>query len=234
MKSRLGCIGLVAVAVLTSFACSDSNETTGGGGAGGTGGAGGSGGTGGGEMDASSCPADSDAGGGDGGDLGPGTVTQCVTVYEADKIPYTATTVPVYTCNACKSTLHPTGPNACRNSSDCAIINTGKVRELVRNCALACRQYEPMPMAPESERVMKCNQMADCNMMCNKMATNNLMPPGLTDACGKCYTDVALCSIAHCLSACAADADAIDCIQCQFMAGCRVPYERCSGLDRQQ
>jgi hypothetical protein len=156
-----------------------------------------------------------------------------VTIYDADKIPYTATTVPVYTCNCSKSTTHPTGPNACRNTSDCAIINTGMVRELVRNCALPCRQYEPMPGVPESERIMKCAQMADCNTMCVKMATNNLMPPGLTDACGACYTDVALCSIALCLSECAANADAIACIQCQFANGCRVPYERCSGLDRQ-
>jgi hypothetical protein len=184
-------------------------------------------------MDGSSCPATEDGGDSDGGDLGPSAVKQCVTIYEADKIPYTATTVPVYTCNSCKSTTHPTGTNSCRNESDCSIINTGMVRELVRNCALPCRQYEPPPTAPEADRIMMCNQMAECNSSCVKMATNNLMPPGLSDACGKCYTEVALCSIAECLSACAANADAIECIKCQFEKGCRVPYERCSGLDRQ-
>jgi len=30
----------------------------------------------------------------------------------------------------------------------------------------------------------------------------------------------------------AANADAIPCITCQFKYGCRVPFERCSGLDR--
>jgi hypothetical protein len=241
MKSWLGCIGLVAVAVATSVACSEDNGGSGGtGGTGGTGtgGAGGSGGASGGEMDASTCPGaedggGDDGGGADGGDLGPGTTKGCVTIYEADKIPYTASTVPVYTCNSCKSTVYPTGTNSCRNTSDCSIINTGMVRELVRNCALPCRQFEPAPGIPESDRIMKCNEMADCNFKCVKMATNNLMPPGLTDACGKCYTDVALCSISECLQFCAANADAIDCIKCQFEKGCRVPYERCSGLDRQ-
>jgi len=229
MKSWLGCIGLVAaVAVLTSVACSEDS-----GGSGGTGGTGGTGGGGtGGEADASTCSAADDGGGAD-VDLGPGTVKQCVTIYDADKIPYTATTVPVYTCTCSKSTVYPSGPNACRNDNDCSIINTGKVRELVRNCALPCRQYEPAMGVPESERIMKCSQMAECNSSCVKMATNNLMPPGLTDACGKCYTEVALCSIAECLQQCAADADAIECIKCQFEKGCRVPYERCSGLDRQ-
>jgi hypothetical protein len=184
-------------------------------------------------MDGSSCPATEDGGDSDGGDLGPSAVKQCVTIYEADKIPYTATTVPVYTCNSCKSTTHPTGTNSCRNESDCSIINTGMVRELVRNCALPCRQYEPPANAPEADRIMMCKQMADCNSTCVKRDTNNLMPPGLSDGCGKCYTEVALCSIAECITACAANADAIECIKCQFEKGCRVPYERCSGLDRQ-
>jgi hypothetical protein len=105
---------------------------------------------------------------------------------------------------------------------------------MVRDCALGCRTYEPKPGVPEADRIAACNMMAACNTMCVKMATAGIMQPGISDPCGKCYTDVALCSIASCLSECAADADAIPCIKCQFAAGCRVPYERCSGLDRQQ
>jgi hypothetical protein len=233
MKSWLACIGWVAVAVLTSAACSEANPGTGAGGSGGTGATGGAGG-GAGTAGTGGSGAEDGGGGDDGGGLGPSTTKGCSVIYENDKIMYTASTVPVYTCNGSKSTTYPTGPNACRNDADCAIINTGKVRELVRNCALSCRSYEPMPGVPEAERVMKCTQMADCNTKCVKDATaTNIMQPGISNGCGKCYTEIALCSIAECLSACAVDADAIECIKCQFEAGCRVPYERCSGLDRQ-
>jgi hypothetical protein len=234
MKSWLGCFGLVAVAVLACAACSEANPTTGAGGSGGAGGGAGTGGAGGSTGGSGGSGAEDGGDGEDGGGLGPSTTKLCSVIYENDKITYTPSTVPVYTCNGSKSTTYPTGPNACRNDADCAIINTGKVRELVRNCALSCRSFEPAPTAPESERVMKCGQMADCNNTCVKMATATMiMQPGITNGCGKCYTDVALCSISECLSECAVDADAIECIKCQFAKGCRVPYERCSGLDRQ-
>jgi hypothetical protein len=222
MKSWLCSIGWVAVAVCLSAACGDSSPSTGAGGAGGTGGSGGSGATDGGELCANP-------------DAGKSTTVACATVNDCDKITYTGAAAPAYTCNAGKSAKYPSGPNSCRNESDCAIINTGLVREIVKGVALSCREHEPMEGASEAERAAACAKEAECNTTDVKGATSmKIMPPGISDDCGKCYTQIALCSISFCLSECAASADAIECVKCQFAAGCRVPYERCSGLDRQE
>jgi hypothetical protein len=146
----------------------------------------------------------------------------CVTIHDEDKLPWTSTELPKYTCNANKSTKYPDGPNACRNASDCPIIDTGKVREITRVCGLGCR-----------EPVIDCPKLAQCGTSCVVEITKmQIMDPGLSPACASCYTDVALCSLAYCLSECAASADAPECVKCQFESGCRIPFERCSGLDR--
>jgi hypothetical protein len=214
MKRCLCGAGWAAVAILAAAACGDSEGgSTTGMTTGGTGGSVGTGGSGGG---------DSDGGGVEGGT----TVVGCTIVLNDDKITYSGTVAPSYTCDDNKSTMHPSGPNSCRNTSDCAIINTGRGRELVRNCGLGCRSYQP----PAGT----CEQMATCNSNCVKMGTATMiMQPGLSEACGTCYTNVALCSIEFCLTECAGNADAIECVQCQFASGCRVAFERCSGVDRQ-
>jgi hypothetical protein len=154
---------------------------------------------------------------------------------ECDGITYTGTMPPPYTCNGSKSTKYPDGPNACRNDSDCTIINTGLVREIVKGIALGCREHEPPEGAPEAERIAACKVEADCNTTDVKRITAmKIMEPGISDACGQCYTGIALCSIGFCLMECAASADAIECVKCQFKSGCRTVYEKCSGLDRQE
>jgi hypothetical protein len=219
MKSWLCCIGLFAVAVFASAACGDDSTPTGTGGAGGTGGTGGSDG-----GDVCATP-----------DAGKSMSVGCVTVNECDKVTYAGTMPPAYTCNASKSTKYPDGLNACRNQSDCDIIGTGLVRDIVRVIALGCRDREPMPGVPEEQRIAACKAEADCNTSdVRKTTAAKIMQPGLTEECGQCYTGIALCSIAFCLSECAANADDIACVKCQFAAGCRTIYERCSGLDRQQ
>jgi hypothetical protein len=128
----------------------------------------------------------------------------------------------MYHCDANKSTKYPDGPNACRNASDCPIIDTGKVREITRVCGLGCR-----------EPVIDCAKLSMCGTSCVVEITKmQVMDPGLSMACASCYTDVALCSLFYCLSECAANADAPECVKCQFESGCRIPFERCSGLDR--
>ncbi len=156
-------------------------------------------------------------------DSGTTQGTLCVAIHEEDKlVPWTSTTLPAYVCNGDKSTVHPDGPNACRNTSDCTIIASGMVREITRVCGLGCRSYEP-----------DCAMIAACNSQCVVDTTRmKIMEPGLSAACGECYTNIALCSLAYCLSACAASADAPECVKCQFESGCRIPFERCSGLDR--
>ena len=223
MKSWVCCIGLVAVAILTCPSCGgDDSSPTGSGGSGGSGGAGGS-------------------GGGDGSvacdrDAAASQTLICTTTSDCDKIDYTGTAAPVYTCNSSKSTRYPDGPNACRNDADCAMINTppSGIRQIVRECALSNRDKQPDSGVPEAERIAACQNVAAANTMCVRDATSmKFMPPGISDACGKCYTDIALCSSAYCLAECIADADAIGCIKCQFTYGCRVPFEKCSGVDRQ-
>jgi hypothetical protein len=148
--------------------------------------------------------------------------TVCVQIEDADKLSWTGAAAPTYTCNASPSTANPTGGNACRNDADCAIIGSGMVREITRVCMLSCRSYEP-----------DCAKIADCNSQCvGEQTKMKIMDPGISAGCGACYTNVALCSLAYCLSECAADADAPECVACQFQAGCRLPFERCSGLDR--
>jgi hypothetical protein len=224
MKSLLCCIGLVAVAVLTSPACGgDDSSPTGSGGSGGTAGSGGTGGS-------PGCVVASDAGSGS-------QTVQCTVVQEADKIPYTCATAPVYTCNASKSTRYPDGPNACRNDSDCAMINTppAGIRDMVRTCAVGYIAELPPMGSTEPERVAACTKVAGLVSTCVRdVTTMKFMPPGISDACGKCYIDIALCSSAFCLGECIANADAIDCIKCQFLSGCRVPFEKCAGVDRME
>ncbi|HMI89227.1 MAG TPA: hypothetical protein VK550_34345 [Polyangiaceae bacterium] len=221
MKSWLCCIGFAAVAVFAGAACGDSSSDTGGGGAGGAGGTGGAGGSGGGDVCANP-------------DAGTLTTIVCATVNDCDKFAYTATVPPVYTCNGNKSTKYPDGLNACRNQSDCDIINTGEVREIVKTVALSCRDREPKEGASEPERIAACAEETKCNLMYVKSGTaEKIMQPGITDACGQCYTDIALCSIAFCIMTCGLEPDSMPCVQCQFDHGCRVAYERCSGLDRQ-
>jgi hypothetical protein len=155
---------------------------------------------------------------GDGGS----TTAECVTVCAADSVPSTGA-VPVYTCDANKSTKYPDGPSACRNATDCAIINTGEVRNIVRECGLSCLQPS-----------VNCPVESACNAECVREATKmKIMPPGISNGCGKCYTDITLCSRAFCLMDCVGGADLPGCVKCQFEKGCRVPFEQCSGLDRQ-
>jgi hypothetical protein len=105
----------------------------------------------------------------------------------------------------------------------------------VKVAALSCLDKAPVMGASEAERIAACKAEADCNMVGVKNDTaTKIMQPGISDACGACYTQIALCSIAFCLSKCAVNADDIDCVKCGFENGCRLPYERCSGLDRQE
>jgi len=219
MKSWLRGIGWVAVLVCTSAACGDSSSP---GGASGAGGSGGSGGSDGGDICANP-------------DAGTLQTVVCVTVNSCEKVSYTGAAAPTYLCTPGKSTKYPDGPNSCRNEVDCMIINTGLVRDMVRTCALSYRDREPAPGASEPERIAACKTEADLNTACVKDATaTKIMQPGISDACGKCYTQIALCSIAFCLADCSANADAIECVKCQFDNGCRVPFEKCSGVDRQE
>jgi len=129
--------------------------------------------------------------------------------------------MPEYTCNGMPSSSMPDSPNACRNQSDCDVIASDKVREISRVCGLSCRSYTD------------CDELEACNRKCVVDTTKNqVMAPGLTDGCADCYAGIAGCALEKCLTECAANADAPDCVKCSFTSGCRLAFEACSGLDR--
>src|SRR5258706_1560379 len=146
------------------------------------------------------------------GDGGTGEIV-CVTIHDEDKLPWDlSAALPKYNCDANKSTKFPDGGNACRNTSDCTIIDSGQVREITRVCGLSCR-------APGAT----CAELATCSTSCVVDVTKmKVMDPGLSPTCAEGYTDIRLCSLAYCLSSCAASADAPGCVKCQFEAGCRM------------
>jgi hypothetical protein len=129
---------------------------------------------------------------------------------------------PMYTCNEQPSSSYPDSPNACRNTGDCALIETQKVRRLAKECALSCRGTSD------------CAEAELCNQNCLKSGTMQQLGSMLTDACSSCYAQAALCGLENCYAECADDADSLDCVECSFKKGCRLPFERCSGLDRQE
>lgn len=129
--------------------------------------------------------------------------------------------MPEYTCNGSPSSTMADSPNACRNQSDCDIIDSDTVREISRVCGLSCRSYTD------------CDELDACNRKCVVDTTKNqVMAPGLTEGCAGCYARIAGCALEKCLTECAANADAPECIKCSFISGCRLPFEECSGLDR--
>jgi len=164
--------------------------------------------------------AGSDAGGGPDGT--PTTVV-CVSVYDDDKVTYAGSAPLTYACDECKSSTYPTGPNACRNANDCSLLATGRVPNIVRQCALACRSQEP----PSGS----CAMAAECNTQCVKSETATRIGAPVSDECGKCHTHSMMCQFTFCLSECAADVDAIECVKCMFASGCSIQFQRCTGLD---
>ncbi len=145
----------------------------------------------------------------------------CVT----DVVPVTgamATSVkPEYTCDGRPSINMPDSQNACRNDSDCEIIESDTVRNIARVCALSCRSYTD------------CDELDACNKKCVTDTTSmTVKAPGLSGACASCYARIAACALEKCLSECSANADSPECVKCSFTGGCRIPFEECSGLDR--
>ena len=125
-----------------------------------------------------------------------------------------------YLCDANPST-NAEAANACRNDADCAIIDSGLVRDMARSCGLSSRS------------VADCDARAEFNKTCVIQETSTkIAAPGLSTECASCYAEIVLCSLHFCLSECAANADAPECVTCQLASGCRIPFEQCSGLER--
>jgi len=162
------------------------------------------------------CGDDSDGGSSDGGG---DEMPVCFTELDEDTSGVQAVD---YLCDADPS-ADPDAANACRNESDCAIINTDEVRELARVCGLSSRGMEA-----------DCDVYNEFNQTCVVDETSKkIMAPGLSMACAACYADTVACGTVFCLAECAGDADLPECVDCQLKAGCRLPFERCSGLERE-
>jgi hypothetical protein len=150
------------------------------------------------------------------GESDAGTAS-CITELEPLAAP--SSDVPDYTCDASPSS-DAESANACRNAPDCELIATDRIRHLAKNCALTCRDNDD------------CGEAAECNGGCLANDTMNQFGKVLSDGCSACYEQVALCMLEKCYAQCAADPDAPACVECSFDQGCRLPFERCSGLDR--
>jgi hypothetical protein len=166
-------------------------------------------------LDENESPATGDGADADGAD----DVQSCVGELEVQDLAPDAP--PKYTCNPSGSTNYPDSDNACRNEDDCALIASDKVRRLAKECALACRGSTD------------CGEASTCNENCLADATRNQLGGTLTEGCSGCYAQVALCALEKCYAECADDPDSLDCVACSFKQGCRIPFERCSGLDRE-
>jgi hypothetical protein len=142
-------------------------------------------------------------------------------VAELDPLDLAPPAPPKYTCDAEPSSNNPDSANACRNDADCVLIDTEKVRRLAKECALSCRG------------TTVCADAELCNQNCLNSATMQQLGGMLTGNCASCYAQAALCGLENCYAECADDADSLDCVECSFKKGCRLPFERCSGLDRQ-
>jgi hypothetical protein len=158
------------------------------------------------------------AGSGGGSDA---AVPSCVSSVEVDPADDGVTKID-YLCDAEPSDKYADSDNACRNALDCELIDSDMVRELARTCGLASRGMES-----------DCDAFREFNRDCVIMETKlKIKAPGLSSACADCYADTVVCGLQFCLSECAASADDPQCVACQVKHGCRVPFERCSGLDR--
>jgi hypothetical protein len=74
------------------------------------------------------------------------------------------------------------------------------------------------------------NALADCVAACVQDATAEVSAPGLSDECVACTGDTVACGAAFCTTACVADTNAPQCIQCRCDNDCIQEFDACSGL----
>ncbi len=158
------------------------------------------------------------------GDAGTAVAT-CAT--DLEPLDLSPDAPPDYLCDGQKSSTYADGPNACRNQADCDLIDESNeqkmtaMRQIAKTCALGCRRSDG-----------DCVALEACNRNCISETSKNYLSATLSTDCADCYTRVAICGLEQCLSECADDPDTLDCVECSFKTGCRLAFERCSGLDR--
>jgi hypothetical protein len=72
--------------------------------------------------------------------------------------------------------------------------------------------------------------LADCVASCVQDATAEASPPGLSNECVGCTGDTVACGAAFCTTACVADTNAPQCIECRCENNCIPEFDACSGL----
>jgi hypothetical protein len=158
------------------------------------------------------------------GDAGTAVAT-CAT--DLEPLDLSPDAPPDYLCDGQKSSVYADGPNACRNEADCDLIDESNaqkmtaMRQIAKTCALGCRRSDG-----------DCAALEACNRTCISETSKNYLSATLSTGCADCYTQVAICGLEQCLSECADDPDTLDCVECSFRTGCRLAFERCTGLDR--
>lgn len=213
MTSKNFVAGCVLVASLAAAGCGDDSEPT----------------TSTVDMATPSTPGADDAGAGTVDD----SLDQVPICFDEDALepsPNPTMDAPSYNCDANPS-ADPEARNACRNDADCAIIATDLVRATAKDCGLGC-----LNSSDQDGDGSVCNELLECNTTC-VVANTFIYDPneggnGLSEGCASCYSDIAACALKFCFMECVDDPDTGDCVLCQLENGCRIPFEKCSGLEQ--
>lgn len=104
----------------------------------------------------------------------------------------------------------PEADGVCQNSNDCPFVESGEARILAGNCGREC--------------LTSGNTDEACPLTCLQDEID------ISDECGTCYADTAVCGIMNCAAECLADPEAAVCVNCLVDSGCRSDFNDCSGL----
>jgi hypothetical protein len=98
----------------------------------------------------------------------------------------------------------------CQNPNDCPFVESGEARIAAGTCGQTC--------------LTSGNTDEACPKDCL------LEEIEISDECGTCYAEAAVCGIMSCAAECIADPEAEECQTCLMESGCREAFNECSGL----
>jgi hypothetical protein len=98
----------------------------------------------------------------------------------------------------------------CQNPMDCPFVASGQARMTAGVCGQDC--------------LLSGNTDEACPRDCL------LEELEMSEECGGCYADAAVCGIMMCAAACIDDPEAEICQDCLIESGCREAFSTCSGL----
>lgn len=104
----------------------------------------------------------------------------------------------------------PEADGVCQNENDCPFVVSGEARMAAGMCGQQC--------------LLSGNTDEACPSDCLFEAIE------ISEECGTCYSDAAMCGIMACAAECAGNPEAPACQECLVESGCREDFNDCSGL----